>query len=521
MLTDSRFLPGFLELVLAPKWAKAVLAGFVLIVHLVANVLYFQTYGAWSSSSMDIWSFINVAKGCDHLLWGNPLQWILFLLGFLPAGAIFWLLVILSNVLHFAALFVLYHALRDFHLDDWAALWGCAVFSCLYSSMLFCTGALYPQQVSLPILIGLLWAGHRFLIGETEEVKRRMAEVMVLLILDGLCIGPEVMVVSLVAGPCIVSWYLRRFFDPFIRHLMGTMLLILYFVTLYLAAPYLKDLTFLVAHAIRGINLAGQQEMDGGGLSGMKWMDLFETYSVLHVVVLLLAFWAWLRMRLPELAVLFAGIVFTLVSARFFFIMDLGIAVMIAWVIGRVFRGDALMRHITGFLAVFLFLGSAVWHGVPCAYPGMLYSTLETIKKEIPSEKLVLCTPTYGFLVRAAAGARPTSDMNHLNQKWVEMASRPAEESIAALKQLGITHIFLTSHDCNRVMKKGSHDYLEAVTAGTGGFGSTLPQLSDQELSETLVHRVLFGRTPVAGTTVLQTQIDSATEQKAVLLRVD
>jgi hypothetical protein len=510
------------ELIPAPRWAKALLFAFAGAVHLIANVVYLAAYGPFSSPGGDLWFFAGVARGTERLFPTDPLQVLLPILGFLSAPTICVLLVLLSNALHLFTLWLMLGALVEFFNDEWAAIWSCAFFTLtLASGFLFSTSAFVHQQESLPVAVGLLWSGHLFMMAPTGLERLRWAGVTVALVLLGAILGPECLVVCTLAIPCAVVWHFRRFMDPFIRHAMGTVLLVLYFTTIALSGAYLADAIGYGAQVFRGINLEALREVGLGDLVGMGWKEILLLYGPVYVVLAGLAAWTWSNGRLPELALVFTGVIFATVSSRFFFIAEIGFAALVCWVLARPLRYEPISKHTVGAVMLALMAGYAAFKGVPCAYPGVFVEVVEQIGKDPQPDKLVLCTPTYGPMVRAISAAQPTSDFCRVDPRWVRIATMAAPEAVGVLASKKVTHVFLTSSDFNLGTKLDAHGVVEAAFVSTGGFAPLVNDMPHAQVSASLVHRALLGKEPVPGLTPLKEATHLPTEQRAVLYRVE
>lgn len=516
-ITDSRF--DFRpQLVAAPRWAKIALFVFAGAIHLLANLLYASAYGPRSSPEGDIWFFVGVAEGVERLFPTDPLQVLLPIFGFLGASGLFTFLTLLSNALHLFALWLLFRALVAFFHDEWAAWWGCVFFTLsIVSGFASCAGNMTHSQEALPVVVGLLWAGHEFMMARTERKKLQAVGAIVALLLLGAIIGPDVFVIVTLAGPSLMIWYFRRFMDPFIRHVMGTLLLALYFATIAMANPYLMKAVAFGAEFFRGVHLDAARNLGLGGFAAMSWMEILSVYGPVYAVFLLLAVWAWSSGRLTELALIFTGVIFATVARRFFYIAELGFAALICWALARPLRLSAISKHTVG-VAIFAVMAAyACWKGVPCAVPGVFAEVLEEVARDPRPDKLVLCTPSYGSLVRAVAGARPTSDLREVQPEWVRLAMMPTEEAVPILAERKVTHLFLTSADFDLGKKTDAHGIVESAFVGSGGFEALLNHLPNDKITASLAYQALLGKTPALGLTMQKAATHPATEQRAVL----
>lgn len=503
-------------------WAKGLLFVFAGAVHLVANLLYASAYGSLSSPGADIWFFVGLARGDHHVFSTDPLQIFLPILGFLGPSSLYVLLVLLSNAFHLFTLWLLFGALTDFFNDEWAALWSCAFFTLtLTSGFTFCTGSFVHQQEALPVLVGLLWAGNLFMMAPTWQEKLRHAGVIVALLLLGAIIGPEVLVICTLAIPCAMVWYFRRFMDPFIRHAMGTLLLALYFATIFVAGPFMVKVISFGGQFFQGISSQANQDLRLGGLAPMEWMEILDVYGPVYLLFVALAVWTWSNGRFPELALIFTGVIFSTVAARFFFIAELGFAALVCWVLARPLRYQIIPKSVVGAGLLVVMAAFACWKGVPCAYPGSFVRVLEQIEKDPRGNPRVLCTPTYGSIVRAVSGANPTSDFRVLDPQWVRIATMAADEAVPLLAEKGITHLFLTSRDFNLGTRLDFHGTSETAFISSGGFAPLVNEMSREQITASLVYRALLGKDAVPGLTPIGEANHPATEQRAVLFRVE
>jgi len=568
---------------------------FVISLRVIENIFYFKKYGPLSSSAADIWFFIGVAHGDHYLFWLDPLQWLLPFLSNFQTGTLFGLLLILSNGLHLLALTLLVGFLREVYQDERAALWTAAVYACLSTSCIFCTGSFHHQQESLPILIGLIWAACRFStqfcafsprrlvprsLGEggfaspafaegrpLRENLFRSAAALVLLAILALCVGPDVLVLFAAAIPCGVAWHFRNRGSPMKRLLIGTLVLAsLTGVMVHLGPFFAKGVAFL-ALRLRGIDLAAQRQLSVGDLMPFGWSQFAATYSWLGFGLIALVFWIWIRGRFVEIAFLLTAILFAALAARFYFVVEIGLAILIGYTLTRIFHKFNLMglapkspnalgaigavsalwadisqwaceisgltqklgarrwlQNIAGVLLVLAFLSAEIWRGFSCLCPGILPSLLAKVQQDTQPDKLVFCSPTYGFLVRGASGAKPTSDMHHLDTSWVKLAAQPAADAIMALRKRGGTHLFLTSHDFQIRETRSSDGSLAMQAYGSGGFEHCLSELSQEEMRRSLVVRAFtekFQNFPHQGMKFLGARHDPATQLTAVLYRLE
>ncbi|MCC7518500.1 MAG: hypothetical protein IT578_04875 [Verrucomicrobiae bacterium] len=488
---------------------------------MIGNILYASSYGALSSPSGDIWFLVGVARGVERLFPTDPLQIFLPLLGFLGVTPLFFALVLLSNALHLFTLWLLFGVLVEFFSDEWAALWSCALFTLsVMGGFTFCTGDFPHAQESLPVLVGLMWSGRRFMTAPTPRDRLRAAGTIAALLLLGAILGPDVLVITTLAAPSAMLWHFRRFMDPFIRHAMGTMLLALYFTTIALAAPHLVKAIAYGAQVFRGVNLEAAQELHLGDFAGLAWMDLLGLYGPAYLIFAVLGLWAWSNGRLSELALISTGVIFATVAARFFVIAEFGFAALLCWALARPLRLATVTKHTVGAAFLAAMLCYASWKGTPCAFPGDYVNALRSLERDPHQNKLVLCTPAYGALVRAVSEAQPTSEIYAVQPDWIRIAMLPADDAIRELATKKVTHLFLTSGDLSRKPEREILNDAEPAFRGSGGFAAWVNEMPPEKITASLAYQALYGKTPLLGLTKLREIYLDSTDQRAVLGRM-
>ncbi len=501
-----------------PRWAKPALFAFAVLVKLASNLYYFQAHGFPASPGADIWFFAGVAQGAHHIFWGDPLQWVLPLFGSCQPTTLYLLLLVFSNVLSLLSLWILFATLKLLYADEGAALWGCAIYVCLSSSVIFCTGSFHHQQESLLVIMLVLWAAVRFSHARKEDGRGRWGIAVILLSALGLCVGPDMLVVLAAAVPCIMVLRLRRIPHP---QWMEWLIMLGYLALLVAARPCLYEWGTHLAQNFRGIDLRGQMELRVLDLLPLSLDVMNHTYPLIGCAVVVLAVVALYCGRIFAVSLLACGVIFATLAGRFFFIVEVGATFLVAWTFSNILGRNLRRQSVAGVLGVGLLLGLDVAHGLDCAYPSTICRVLSEMQKDPRPNKKVFCTPTYGFLIQSFARAMPTSDMHHLDARWVEKSSGPSWDAIAYFKVRGVTHIFLTSYDFQLAVRRDAIGNTESGTICSGGFEKHVPKLSDSDLEKSLVYRVLNGDRPVPGTSVVSIQTDPSTRMKVVLLRLE
>jgi len=497
---------------------------FVVGLRVLENILYFKKFGPLSSPAADIWYFMGVARGHQHLFPLDPLQWILPLFGSCETQTLFVLLLVLSNGLHLLTVVLLFGLLREAYREERAALWAAVAYGCFHTSCLFCTGSFHHQQVVLPVLIGAMWSGCRFL--NAKEARRNAGIALALLGALGLCIGPDALVLLVAAVPCGAAWHFRNRGAPAKRLLVGTLLLGCFAGGVILLGPWFQKLAVALASNLRGINLAAQRELNVGDLIPFTGRQFWAAYFWFGLVLIVMVCRAWLLGRWIEIAFLLTALLFAARAGRFYFVVEIGLVILAGWMLARDpwLARSARVVHVAGGLLVLALLATEIQRGFLCLCPGMIPSVLFHVRKDARPEKKILCTPTHGFIVREASGAKPTSDMHHLNGTWMELAVKPAGEAVAELKKRGVTHIFFTSHDFEEAIERMPDGRWVVGTYCSGGLERHLPRLSQDMAQRSLVAQVFtpsFQTFPIKGLKLLSAVQDRATRLKIVLYRLD
>ena len=104
----------------------------------------------------------------------------------------------------------------------------------------------------------------------------------------------------------------------------------------------------------------------------------------------------------------------------------------------------------------------------------------------------------------------------------VESFSGPPSllRGLKAMRERGITHILLTSHDFRVEVERGPDGRPVMGTYCSGGLEKTLSRLPPEELQFTLVYQALAASFPIAGTRLLEARTDPSTHMKVVLYRL-
>ena len=512
--------------------SKLILLGlFVIFLRTVSNILYFKTYGLRASFGADIWYFAGVARGYHHLFFADPLQWLLPCLGNLPPERLYDVLLLFSNALHLLSVFLLFGCVRDLYNDEWAAFWSSAIYSSFVTSFHFCTASFHHQQFGLPILIGLLWLGYRLLNG--KKIFSYFWALFIFLAMIGLGIGPDVLVILILSIPCGILRYLQKIKSPSKRWIAQTLVLGLVIYGFISLSPLIKELLTSLAAHFRGIDLAAQYQlqaadlmpfgwsMDSTGFTPLRifWIGLIANYHLAALVFFGMIIWAWMKSRFFEVMFAAVAIGFSTQAGRFFYVVEIGFAILLGWVLAHGLRSSIFWKNIIGSICLFLFLGLAAWRGIACFYPGNMVIILSHLQKNPKPHSFVLCTPTYGFLIQGLTEVKPTSDLHHVDPTWVRLALRPTEEALEALKKHGVTHLFFTSYDFRLGWTSTPDGNKVFGIASSGGFEYFLPSIME-DIQKTLVYQALTENSFLPGAKLLAASTDKATQIRSVLFEL-
>lgn len=506
-------------------WHGLILIFFVAGVRAVSNILYFKTYGPLSSAGADIWFFIGVAKGYYHLFWADPLQWMLPIFGNLTTHALFYLLLLLSNALHLVTVLLLFGLLREVYGNTRIAFWTSAIYSCLSSSFLFCTGTFLHQQVSLPFIMAAIWTGHRYVTSVPGKQRVCIVVIFILLIIVGSFVGPDIWVLVATAIPCSIGWRLRNWSTPVKRQIAAFGLMIGCGTVVIFSGPFLKQEAASMAWMMRGIDLVAQQDLHVGDLMPLTWARWMNTYSWLGFAMLALVAVAFLRGRFFEITLFFVPILFAAQAVRFFFITEIGVAFLICWFLVATTRWRSWLPDALGVIFLVALFSLEEWRGFTCLCPATLVSSLSKVRDDPSQKNLVLCNPSYGFLVRSFTGAQPTSDMQHLesNMEQMRLLVLPAAKAVAQLKQRGVTHVLLTSHDFKQVVERAADGRMVQGMYASGGLEYWVPA-SEKELKESLLYQSfteLFWFAPISGVKLISARADPKTSLVVILYKLE
>jgi len=506
-------------------WHGLILIFFVAGVRAVSNILYFKTYGPLSSAGADIWFFIGVAKGYYHLFWADPLQWMLPIFGNLTTHALFYLLLLLSNALHLVTVLLLFGLLREVYGNTRIAFWTSAIYSCLSSSFLFCTGTFLHQQVSLPFIMAAIWTGHRYVTSVPGKQRVCIVVIFILLIIVGSFVGPDIWVLVATAIPCSIGWRLRNWSTPVKRQIAAFGLMIGCGTVVIFSGPFLKQEAASMAWMMRGIDLVAQQDLHVGDLMPLTWARWMNTYSWLGFAMLALVAVAFLRGRFFEITLFFVPILFAAQAVRFFFITEIGVAFLICWFLVATTRWRSWLPDALGVIFLVALFSLEEWRGFTCLCPATLVSSLSKVRDDPSQKNLVLCNPSYGFLVRSFTGAQPTSDMQHLesNMEQMRLLVLPAAKAVAQLKQRGVTHVLLTSHDFKQVVERAADGRMVQGMYASGGLEYWVPA-SEKELKGSLLYQSfteLFWFAPISGVKLISARADPKTSLVVILYKLE
>jgi MFS family permease len=500
---------------------KILLTFFVVTVHAAANFLFFARYGPYASAGADIWFFVGVAKGYYHLFWADALGWLLFPLRACSPETVFTLLLALSNGLHFLTLFLMFRTVREVYRNERAACWTAVIFSCSSSALLYSTGTFVHQQASLPLMVALVWTVYCYLTRPAQERRRWIVWSSALAII-GLGIGPDLIVWLLTGLLALAAWHWRRRGISPGRLLAATGVVAVIAIALVGLRPVLEHLAIALASLTRGIDLSAQRAIHAGDLMPLSWSRFTGTYPLLGYGLIALALYAWCRGRVVEGVLVLVPSLFSLSIVRFFFLAELGLAFLIGWFFARGFPSRAWLQHVAGLVLVVLLLMTAVARGFTCLCPSALVRTLVQLRNDPAPKKIVVCTPSYGFVVKALTGEQPTADMHRLNSNafWMESLSRPADEASYPMRERGATHVLLTSNDFCETVERGPDGRPSMGTYCSGGLEKTLLPLPPDDLRFTFVYRALAANFPISHAHLLFTATDPVTRLRVVLYRL-
>jgi hypothetical protein len=547
------------ELNQAPSVQKvlSVLLCSVALIRIISTWLYFRKNGMRSSYGGDIWFFMGVSQGQERLFWGDPLQYLLPLFGRLSPENLFDVLLVASNVFHLVSIALLFLFCLEMTKNVSASFWAAAVYSVTMTAFNFCTASFHHQQSALPLLIGCLWISWK-ISSEGFTWLRGIG----LLLLSFLClaIGPDVFVILIVLLPvgfmklekyaadliplllislwviCLVwvrdqmnsstfrisvllsgvplaaaLWF--RGFWRNKRWLFSILLLAVWIGLVFLLGPWGEQWFEAVAAKSRGIDLSAQKLLRAEDLLPFGIRELWTAYPWLTILFVAIFFYAWKHGRYFEGFVVITAFLLAGFAARFYFIAEIGFALVVAWFLSSQSRPQ--MLHGAGAALTCLLLIMAVLRGVACLYPGMVWTTLEPLRTQ-KEKQVVLCTPTYGFLVRSLTGHQPTSDWHRLNSVWMRTASQKAQPAVKELKRLGVTYAFFTSVDL-RIVEMDVDGTKVPMLYDSGGF--ELPSVLE-DVQETFAYRVLYDPQDFEGVTRVRRESTSDGEGKAVLARL-
>jgi hypothetical protein len=513
----------------------------VALLRLTGNFFYFQKYGALSSIGGDIWYFIGVAKGYQHLFWGDPLQWILPLFKGLQPETLFYGLVLFSNVLHLCSVYLLFRLIQEIGKDEIAAFWGGLFFSVLMTSVLFSTAAFHHQQVVLPILIGLIWISYRIL-NSLSAPSKQILFVGLLALYVACAIGPDITVIlTFVLLFAAIQFLKPKSFTSY-PWAIPTILLVVFSVLFHLVSPIISESITSLAANLRGIDLASQRALKAGDLMPFAppapsqipdtwWRQalfillgayapesfpaLLKTflghvhhYSLLAYGLLGILIWAWWKKYLFPVTLVLVAMLVSSQAARFNFLTEVGFSLLFGIFLSQ--RKTFRVKTILGIAMVLLFLATALGRGSVCHYPGQMVKVLLEIPKDPRPSKLVFCSSTYGFLIQSVTGAKTTSDLHHLDFKSIETASKPAHLALQEFRAQGITHLWFTTYDF-RVEQN--------AILTTGGYDQFLPQDSS-DIEKMLIFQALKLSLPPAQTNLLAAEVHEAAAVGMVLYQL-
>jgi hypothetical protein len=529
----------------------------VLLVRIVSTALYFKKNGIRSSYGGDIWFFMGVSQGHERLFWGDPLQYLLPLLGKLSPENLFDVLLVASNGFHLVSIALLFLFCLEMTKNVSASFWAAAVYSVTMTAFNFCTASFHHQQSALPFLVGCLWIAWK--ISSEGFTWLRGMGLLVLSCLS-LSMGPDVFVILIVLIPLsfmklekyaadliplllISLWVLclvwirdqmnsstfrisvllsgiplaaALWFRGFWRNkqwIFSVLLLAVWIGLVFLLGPWGEQWFETAAAKSRGIDLSAQKLLRAEDLLPFGLRELWAAYPWVSILFIAILFHSWKRGRYFEGFVVVTAFLFAGFAARFYFIAEMGIALVIAWFLSIQTRPKIL--HISGAALTSALLIIAAVRGVACLYPGMVWKTLEPLRTQ-KEKQVVLCTPTYGFLVKSLTGHQPTSDWHHLNNVWMHTASQKAEPAVKELKRLGVTYAFFTSVDL-RIVETDVDGTKVPMLYDSGGF--ELPSVLE-DVQETFAYRVLYDPQDFEGLTRVRREATPDGEGKAVLARL-
>lgn len=492
----------------------------VICLRVISSIVYFKIHGPLASFGADIWYFVGVAKGYQHLFWMDPLQWVLPLLGGLRPETLFYLLLFFSNIFHLLSVLLLFGLLNEIEQDAISAFWASVGYSCFATSFNFCTASFHHQQVSLPVLVGLIWVGYRFWDGKKGRLSLGLCCAAFILAITGLSMGPDILVIFAWGLLCALAWFCCRGKSERKCFIFQTVILLIWIVTFVYLAPIMERFLEDLAFRMREISLVTQRQLQAADLMPFRWENFWVSYSWFSLVWIFLIFLGWWKGRFLEIALVITALLFASRASRFYTIAEIGFAVLLGWGLTQVIRFRVVWRHVIGGFMVIFLVGIAIWRGVPCFYPANISSVLAKLSQDAKSEPRVLCTPTYGFFIRGWTGAQPTSDWHHLNEKWVKIACQPAAQAVRELGQCGITHFFFTSYDYRMDWVCSPGGMTVPFLFASGGFECYLPD-TIEEIRDSLVAQALADQPQIQGATLVDAKVDKTGQMKAVLFKLN
>ncbi|MDD2706870.1 MAG: hypothetical protein PHV34_02585 [Verrucomicrobiae bacterium] len=494
----------------------AVLVFLTLAARAAAACWFFERHGAWASHGADIWFFAGAAKGCHNLFWGDPLRWLLPLAGGFSPETIYAILWGCSNALNLAAVIILYFGCREVYSSAKAAFWASLAFVLGSSSLNYCTASFHHQQEVFPVLMLSVWMVLRLMKSGGWGAGCLLAGL--LLLAAGM--GPDAGVVAAWLLPLLLERRLTRSIaDGPRKRWIQAGILLGWLALAWCLKPGLVVLHDQMAMHVRGIDLAHQRQLNAADLLPFGWSCWWNTYGVFSVLGAGLLVWGWWRDRFAEVSLVVTAGLFAGAAARFSPWVEMPMAWLLAAFLANEFReGRQRWMKWAGAIAVTGMFLTACWRGLPCFYPGNIVAVLKQMPPSGTENARVLCSPTYGFVIRGVTGAPCVTDWHHLDDRWIRLASNPLAVALPELRKEGITHLFFTSDDC-RVGVGRTPDGMEApVLLASGGFERALPD-DVEDVKASLVWRALAEET-LPGLRRLAAQTDRRGRVKAVLWAV-
>jgi hypothetical protein len=442
------------------------------------NALYFFSHGWLAVHASDLWFFLALAKGTQHLSSFDITSWLVLPFSKCEVEQGLLGLMILSMLLIFLSSLLVYFYLGKINgIEKWNRVFLSILFLFLPQNTMLATAGFAHFSVAQPLLI----IAFGELLPWALSIRKIPSLIGIIALIESMVIGPEGYFVAL----ALVLIFLSKQFDfvSFLKkiHVHPMTVIFIFCIGLGLSFSSFFDLWNNMSMKFRGIDLSWQKAQASSDLSSMGF-QVFTIFGCFHVIWIMVGFYGFKNKKYLLIFFLITFFVLTSLLVRFYLALELVGFICLVFLIAEKTLPSFLDKKLILICCAWLFLFGTLGKK-ECFFPPSLLKLAKSIG---PEEKSIACSSSYGFFFEAC-GFKATDDMHKPPGLWRDLAAMNPQGASQKMRENQIDVLFLTTYDF-RLVRDG---FLT-----TGGLGEKLQKLSDDALTKTVVFQVLANPSP-------------------------